>query len=366
MQLTDKFTNTPPTRSSADIFDTLSGWFENPDLAFCSWISNQEYRVSTQTVYIAMFRKFLTWLQRGGLRFHQFQYEHLGYFLDGLNINGQPVKNDKNDEKDEKQTALKKHHRYRYVRLIERAFDHMARLGYTGLNPGRKAAKEKVGVGHDDPTRFLSLHDRNALIEIIQTYGEALSQVRKGKKTEKSWVSIRDRALVAVMFGGGIKVSEAQKLSVNCIHLPEGWITVPATGKSGREHRTKLRPFAQEALVKWLALRQEMGFPGTALFPPAQHGKRSSKSPTMHAASIFRRTQAVMAAAGIDAKIETRGDEDRSNRACAQTLRNTFATFMIDEGAPDELIKEFLGLSMQVSASRLRLAYETSKPAVCV
>jgi hypothetical protein len=70
----------------------------------------------------------------------------------------------------------------------------------------------------------------------------------------------------------------------------------------------------------------------------------------MHASSIHRRTQRCLEAAGVT------GD-----RACAQTLRNTYAGLLIDAGASDEELVDFMGLKASITSTRLRQAYAQSK-----
>ena len=57
----------------------------------------------------------------------------------------------------------------------------------------------------------------------------------------------------------------------------------------------------------------------------------------------------------IDPPITITGD-----RASAQTLRNTYAALLIEGGATDEHLNDFLGLQASVTAKRLREAYMQS------
>lgn len=324
MQLTVSPFHPTPVRPSRDVFDSLEIWFSSPDLAFSSWVNRQNLKASSKTVYIAMFRKWVEWLKARGLRLDHVDQGHLRGFLDEEN--------------------LTKHHRHRYVRLIERAFNHMAAIGYKGANPGSRAAKNGVGEGHNDPTRFLALGERDALIALVQ---ERIEKHRQEK--EPAWTEVRDTALVAAMLGGGLRVSQAQAVTVNCIDMPEGWVALRGERRD-RPHRARLQPFARDAIAYWLEVRKAQGVPGDLLFPAQRRAagyQPKHATEKMHPTSVFRRAGLLMAAAGI-----------QGERACAQTLRNTYGALLIEAGLDDDLVTEYMGFFKLCSALRMREAHK--------
>lgn len=70
---------------------------------------------------------------------------------------------------------------------------------------------------------------------------------------------------------------------------------------------------------------------------------RIAKSPIMHASSIHRRTQRILELTGV-----------KGERGSAQTLRNTYAALLIDNGAHDNELVDFLALKATLTAYRLR------------
>lgn len=325
MQLTVSPLHPAPIRPSRDVFDSLEIWLSSPDVAFSSWLNRQNLKTESKNVYIAMFRKWAHWLAQRGLRLDHVDAGHLRSFLDG--------------------EGLDKHHRHRYVRLVERAFNHMAAIGYKGMNPGSQAAKRGVGEGKNDPTRFLTVPERNALIALIQERTEKLSQ----EQDEQNWTEARDTALVAAMLGGGLRVSQAQALTVNCIDLPEGWVALRGERRD-RPHRARLQPFARAAIEAWLALRERLALPGELVFQAQRRAagfqpKRATEK--MSASTVFRRAELLMEAAGI-----------QGDRVCAQTLRNTYGALLIEQGLDDDLVTEYMGFFKLVSALRLREAHK--------
>jgi integrase len=318
-------TQTPPDpiQPSADPNSPLAC----PDLLFNSWKTTQGFAESTVTVYSAMFNHLTTWLATRHIPFAACEDKHLAWFLDS--------------------NGLKKHHRYRYLRLVERLFEHRRTLGNESTyNPGSKAAAQLIGVGENDSPNFLTLAQRTALIAAVQAIlGLPIGEQKAG---EKAKLLCRDAGIVATMLGGGLRVGQVAGLPVNCIDFLNNKITI--SDEKGRVHRATLLPFAREALAQWIAIKETLGMGGELLFPAAR-GKKSPTGKTlpnrMHAVTLFRRTQEFMATADIT------GD-----RACAQTLRNSYAGQVMDEGAPDEILREYLGLAELTSASRLRLSYQ--------
>ncbi|MBS0174999.1 MAG: hypothetical protein JSR64_13260, partial [Nitrospira sp.] len=107
----------------------------------------------------------------------------------------------------------------------------------------------------------------------------------------------------------------------------------------------------------WLALQDQIH--GNACASPTRkvfEADRSagfgrlSKKVTLSAPSVHRRTQKLLEEAGITGE-----------RACAQTLRNTYAGFLIDGGASDEQLIDYLGLQASISAQRLRTRFARAR-----
>lgn len=70
----------------------------------------------------------------------------------------------------------------------------------------------------------------------------------------------------------------------------------------------------------------------------------------MHPSSIHRRIQKILQHCDISGE-----------RASAQTLRNTYAAILIESGASDNELVDFLGLQVAITAQRLRNNYASFK-----
>lgn len=327
--------------SHASLFDSaLPIWLDSPEIAFDGWVTGLPLKRNSMQVSRYMWGKFCRWLTAHSLRLDHIDASHIATFL--------------SDER------VTKQQRYRYVRLVERVFLHLSALpGYPmlALNPGSDAARNRIATARNDPTVFLTVSERAALTEVI-----------KGKKEEKNdksragerggptgeWRAMRDRALLGVFAGGGLKVHEAEYLTVSCIS-PEGVVKVPERWPFGgkdsvegakpncRPHSVPLEPYAWEAMQKWLGLRRQQTV-GDALFPSTVKGA------PMHRSSMFRRVRHLLDVAGV------RSETD--DRACCQTLRNSFAATLFDRDIDSGTIAEYLGYAEPLTVERLRFAYD--------
>lgn len=298
---------------------SFSDWESDPEGSFQHWMADKHFSASTAKVYGYMWAKFSKWRKKGGLGLADVRSMHLQQFLDEAN--------------------LEKHHRYRYVRLIERVYAALARLMPGLENPGSKAAKENVGRGVNDIGAFLDAAQRDRLIASLTVEKE--KEKKKGKGNE--WRDIRDRAITAVILGGGVKGGEVRGMSVSCVIGDGDWLEV-RHGK--RQHRTRLLPFAKDLLARWGAYRAGAGTEGDLLFPSTREAKL--KSQMMDKATLYRIVKRQLDAAGVELPA----------REAPQTLRNTFAAMLIDAGESDGLITEYLGLQETASAGRLRAHYK--------
>lgn len=304
------------TTDDHDLFaQNYQDWLNDPVLAFHSWLNRQDLKSNSATVYHAMWRKFVEWTASKDIAFDRIEAKHIAWFLD--------------------ENGLQKHHRYRYIRLIERVFEHLANLRPWQENPASIAAQQRVGVGDNDPTSFLSFPERDALIAF-------LGQPPQPTTAGAYWKAMRDRALVAVMLGGGLKVFELQQLKTSDIDLDNHTIQIIDDTRQRTRHLT-LFHFAHQPLHDWLALRHDSATAGVFVFASNRKGGM------MHAASFFRRTQAILEQIELFSQ--------RHERASPQTLRNTFAALHYDQGVDDRTVAEWLGLIEPASARRFYLAY---------
>lgn len=345
--------------SETHLFDKKSHWLTEPMTAFGGFVTSVEFvkmgkrpkRVGADgTVqehqplghrsvkgYMAMFSKFVRWISSRNLKIDGVAKEHILQFL---NAEMEPQK--KGRAKD-----LNSEIRRRYVRLLERVYDHLQ----VRPNPAQQAAFSLAsapgGAGKDLPKEWLTLEQQAAFMEALPTRAAALSD-----DSAKAWRRRRDRAMMALMIGAGLTVAEVIELYIENIgeEDPAGSVPVtvwPAPGSEfGRKHVTMLRPFAVPEVSRWLEEREKMNVSGRLLFPAKATGGKVA------AATLYRQVRATFAAAGI-----------KLNREGGRTLRNTFAQRELEAGTTLDELGEYLGLHERRSVERYLGAAERGRRA---
>lgn len=304
-----------------DLFDQeRQDWINDPRIAFDAWLAKQAFRESSAEVYRAQWGLFLEWLQARRKNIATVDMSSIADFVGGLSI--------------------RKPQRVRYLRLIERVLDHVREIELASTNPARFIAQdgeaEWRNARDNEPTGFLTTSERSKLIAHLFSPVTQLS-------TAQRWRERRDRALIALFLGGGVKTGEARTLSVSCVLSGSAWVTIEAANPL-YTRRTRLAPFAVAVLDAWLEERKISALAGDLVFPASPSGR------PMHKATMLR---------SIDALVETSGISDsREARASPHTMRNTFAADLFESGVEPELVGQWLGFMQPISATRLHRAWK--------
>jgi integrase len=306
----------------ADLFDQeREDWRRDPRIAFDAWLSKQQFRKSSAEVYQAQWGLFLDWLKARHANLITLDTRTIADFVAGL--------------------AIRKPQRVRYLRLIERVLDHVREIELASTNPARFIAQDGEAAWRNardnEPTGFLTSHERALLIAHLFSSVSELSAAER-------WRERRDRALIAVFLGGGLKTGEARTLTVSCVTVGSPWVVIEAPNPL-MTRRTRLSPFAVAAVDAWLAERRLSELAGNLVFPASPSGR------PMHKATMLRSVDALIEAAGFA--------ESREARTSPQTLRNTFAADLFETGVAPELVGQWLGFMQPVSANRLHRAWKT-------
>jgi integrase/recombinase XerC len=163
---------------------------------------------------------------------------------------------------------------------------------------------------------------------------------------EPEWRRRRDDAVLEVLYGSGVRVSELCGLTVSSLELARQAATV--WGKGAKERRVPLSAPAVTALRLWLALRSEVVVAeyGDMLFA----NERGKPLTTRDVRRIVDRRSPVP--------------------THPHALRHSFATHLLDGGADLRAVQELLGHAdvattqryTHVSRERLSAAYREAHP----
>ncbi|MCU1538674.1 MAG: tyrosine recombinase XerD subunit [Humibacillus sp.] len=165
--------------------------------------------------------------------------------------------------------------------------------------------------------------------------------------------SLRDRALLEILYGTGARISEAVGLDVDDLDL-EG-SAARLLGKGGKERVVPVGRYAVEAVTAYLVrARPALAAhgPGTAALLLNARGSRLSRQ---------------SAWAGLQRTAERAGLREHVS---PHTLRHSFATHLLDGGADVRVVQELLGhasvtttqIYTMVSVHRLREVYAGAHP----
>ena len=141
-------------------------------------------------------------------------------------------------------------------------------------------------------------------------------------------LGLRDKAILEVLYGGGLRVSELVGLSLGDLDRSNGVVRV--LGKGNKERLCPLNPTALEAIDAWLARRGELllklcrGQDAEALFLNHRGGRLTTRS-------IGRHLDAYVLRLGLEKKLSP------------HALRHSFATHLLAGGADIRVIQELLG-----------------------
>ncbi len=148
---------------------------------------------------------------------------------------------------------------------------------------------------------------------------DALQLLEKGPKGENA---CRDRALLEILYGSGLRVAELVALDWECLDLEERWIRV--LGKGDKERYVPLSVPARDALEAWKRFLGKAFSPEAPVFP----GSRGASRITVR--TVHRMVTGIARDLGL-------------YNVTPHTLRHTFATHMLEGNAPLRVVQELLG-----------------------
>lgn len=165
-------------------------------------------------------------------------------------------------------------------------------------------------------------------------------------------VGLRDRAILELLYGAGLRISELVGLDVDDVDLEEGFVRV--LGKGGKEREVPLGRYGRDAVQAYL-IRARPSFASSAsraaLFLN-QRGGRLSRQSCARLLAIY------VQQSGIERHVSL------------HTLRHSFATHLLEGGADVRVVQELLGhasvattqIYTLVTKDHLREVYYTSHP----
>ena len=155
-----------------------------------------------------------------------------------------------------------------------------------------------------------------------------------------TWQGLRDKALLEILYGCGMRVSEVVGLKLSYIFFKEGFVRV--IGKGDKERLVPLGEMASDAIKDYLDARPDAADSASDEFVFLNRfGKALSR------VSVFKMIKKQALVADIRKEISP------------HTFRHSFATHLIERGADLRLVQEMLGHE-SVSTTEIYTHVDTS------
>jgi len=200
----------------------------------------------------------------------------------------------------------------RLISGLRNFFDYLIFENYRQNNPLELIESPKIGRKLPDT---LSVNDIDNLISTID-----LSYCYNGVNLGE-----RNRAILETLYSCGLRVSELINLNISDLFFEEGFIKV--TGKGDKQRFVPIGPTTQKYITIWLAIRTHMTVQSNSkdiLF-------LNYKGNQLTRAMIFTIIKKLVDKSGLKKKVSP------------HTLRHSFATHLLENGADLRAIQMMLG-----------------------
>ncbi|WP_348540020.1 tyrosine recombinase XerC [Shimia sp. R11_0] len=167
-------------------------------------------------------------------------------------------------------------------------------------------------------------------------------------QSQEDWVGARDVAVITLLYGCGLRISEALDLKGKDVPLPE---TLRIVGKGGKERLVPVLDAARAAMEHYISLSPHMVTEDGAVFRGVRGGPLSAR--------VVQKTMQ-----------QTRQQLGLPASATPHALRHSFATHLLSAGGDLRAIQELLGHASlsttqaytQVDTARLMEVYNRTHP----
>ena len=230
----------------------------------------------------------------------------IGLFFEETGLEASAVKaSDITDYLSSRAEKLSKRSQARMLSAFRSFFDWMILEGDLKENPCDGVDSPKIG-------RYLPE------VLSVQEVDDIIASVDTSKPG-----GMRDRAILEVLYGCGLRVSEAVNLRISNIYAKEGFLRI--VGKGDKERLVPLGGMAAEALADWFEVRTEPAKGYEDFVFLNRFGKSLSR------VSMFNMVKGQALAAGVRKDISP------------HTFRHSFATHLVENGADLRAVQEMLG-----------------------
>jgi site-specific recombinase XerD len=206
-----------------------------------------------------------------------------------------------------------------------------------------------------DPTLGVKTPSDKGRLPKVLTAEQLRALLEHHPEDHPRWRHLRDDAVVEMLYGSGLRVSELCSLDVDSVDSRRSVVRV--MGKGSKERLVPVSKPSIEAIRDWLKLRHEVA---------DDEGEASRSSRTDELALFLNHRGRRITPRDVRRLIDDRAMSPTHPHA----LRHTFATHLLDNGADLRTVQELLGHAdvattqryTHVSKERLKTAYGASHP----
>lgn len=209
-------------------------------------------------------------------------------------------------------------------------------------------ARERAGMANPAPPRMRGPRVKKGLPRPV-TPDEAVNLAATVEEdAAEPWIGARDRAVLLLLYGAGLRIAEALSLTGAAVPLAE---TLTVTGKGGKQRVVPLLPIVRAGVEDYLAKCPWPLIGDGALFRGAKGGPLSQ-------GMVQKAVARARVALGLPAS------------ATPHALRHSFATHLLGAGADLRSLQELLGhaslgstqIYTKVDAATLLDVYRSAHP----
>ncbi len=277
--------------------------------AFLAWLEFQKgYSAATLAAYAGDLAQCESFLQSQGLSLEDaknIDRNHLRKYIALLH-----------------KQALSKSSMARKLASMRAFFAYLLRMHLLEVSPMAGIRNPKQEQKHP---KVLNVDQTFTLLSSCSTEHDVVS-------IEDEALQARDRALAEILYGSGLRISEALDLDVTHLDVRLGFLRV--LGKGRKERLCPLTPVAKDALERWVKLRGHVAqLRETALFVGARGAR-------LHRRQATRIIEELCQKAGLNVTVSP------------HSLRHGFATHLLEAGADLRTVQELLGHSRLSTTQR--------------
>ena len=188
----------------------------------------------------------------------------------------------------------------RLLRSLNSFFDYLVSEGERKDNPSSAVDSPKLGK-----------------------YLPVVLSVEEVRASLKAAPNERDRAILEVLYGCGLRVSEVCSLKISEVYLKDMFVKV--MGKGSKERLVPMAPSTASAIMDYLSVRPESDAGCEDVLFLNRFGRALSR------VAVFKMVKSVALVAGVDKNLSP------------HTFRHSFATHLVENGADLRVVQEMLG-----------------------